>query len=173
MNFTIRLATINDASAVAEIYNEAILTTTATFDTVPQSVDDRKAWIEAHDERHPVFVAEVEGNVVGWAALTEWSSRPAYSRTVESAFYVAEKFRGLGIGRALKAKTIEEARRLGFHTVLARMADTAEASRHLNESLGFQYLGTMKEVGFKFGRWLDVHFMQLMLDDSDSEKLPD
>ena len=166
--FTIRRATLDDALAIAEIYNEAIRTTTATFDTEPKSVEDRLRWLEDHDERHPVFVAELDGQVAGFASLTKWSDRPAYQQTVESSFYVAERFRGQGIGRALKQTVVEEAKRLGYHTLLARAAEGSEASIHLNKAFGFQHVGTMKEVGFKFGRWLDVHIMQLMLDNSTS-----
>jgi L-amino acid N-acyltransferase len=163
---TIRCATLDDAAAIADIYNEAIRSTTATFDTEPKSVEDRRHWLEAHDERHPVLVAEFAGQVVGWAALTQWSDRPAYDQTAESSFYVAQPFRGRGIGRALKARLIEEARRLAFHTLLARVAGESEASIRINESFGFRLVGTMQEVGFKFGRRLDVHLMQLMLNET-------
>jgi phosphinothricin acetyltransferase len=74
---TIRLAQASDAAAIAEIYNEAILTTTATFDTEPKTVEEREQWLQSHDERHPVLVAEVDGRVLGWASLTIWSDRPA------------------------------------------------------------------------------------------------
>lgn len=167
---SIRLAIANDAAAIACIYNEAIRTTTATFDIEPKSDEDRVRWLAAHDERHPVFVAEVDGQVAGWAALTQWSDRPAYNQTAETTCYVAEPFRGRGIGRALKGKLIEEARRLGFHTLLSRAANESVASIHINETLGFQHIGTMKEVGFKFGRRLDVHTLQLMLNDADSSE---
>lgn len=166
--FIIRQAGPGDAAAIAAIYNEAIRTTTATFDTEEKSPEDRLRWLEDHDERHPVLIAERDGEACGFASLTKWSDRPAYHRTVESSFYVAERFRGQGVGRALKQKLVDEARRLGYHTLLARVAEGSEASMHLNKSFGFQYVGTMKEVGFKFGRWLDVHILQLMLDDSDS-----
>ena len=162
---TIRNAVAKDAAAIAEIYNEAIHSTTATFDTEPKSAEDRLRWLEQHDERHPVFVAEIDGQIIGWAALTKWSDRPAYNQTVESSFYVAEKFRDRGTGRALKKTLIEEARRLGYHTLLARVAGSSQASIHINQTFGFQHIGTMKEVGFKFGEWLDVHIMQLMLDE--------
>lgn len=161
--FLIRLAEERDAAAIADIYNEAIRTTTATFDMQPQSAEDRLAWLRAHDDRHPVFVAEVDGQVAGWASLTEWSDRPAYYDTAETSFYVGEVHRGRGIGRALKARLIEEARRLGYYTLIARMAEESLESMHLNQSFGFQHIGTMKEVGLKFGRRLDVHIMQLML----------
>ena len=162
-DFIIRIAQLSDAEAINEIYNEAILTTTATFDTEPQSVERRIEWLNAHDDLHPVFVAEVDATVVGWAALTAWSDRPAYDNTVESSFYVAESFRGRGIGRALKETIVAEATRLGFHTMLARTAEGSDASIHLNESVGFKRIGTMREVGLKFGKLLDVHMMQLML----------
>jgi phosphinothricin acetyltransferase len=162
-NLVIRRAEPGDARAIAEIYNEAILNTTATFDTEPKSERDRLAWLESHDERHPVLVAECDGEVVGWAALSKWSDRPAYADTAESSFYVAAPWRGRGIGRALKLQLIAEARQAGLHTLLARVAAESTASLRVNEAVGFVLIGTMREVGLKFGRRLDVHLMQLML----------
>jgi L-amino acid N-acyltransferase len=161
---TIRHALDSDLEAITDIYNEAIRTTTATFDTEPKSIEERKKWLAAHDERHPVLVAELDGAVVGWACLTLWSDRPAYRDTAETSFYVGAEFRGRGIGRRLKEASIDEARRLGFHTLIARMAEGSDASRHLNESLSFVYVGTLREVGLKFGKLLDVHIYQLILD---------
>lgn len=160
----IRKAGLPDLGAITEIYNEAIATTTATFDTEPKSVSERAQWFQEHDERHPVLVAEVDGQVIGWASLSRWSDRPAYDDTVETSFYVKSGFRGRGFGRMLKQAMIEEARRLHFHTLIARVAGESDVSRHLNESLGFVLIGTMKEVGKKFGRRLDVHIFQKMLD---------
>jgi phosphinothricin acetyltransferase len=160
----IRRAVLSDVAAITSIYNEAILTTTATFDTEPKSVDERAAWLGAHDERHPVLVAAIGDDVVGWACLSKWSDRSAYDGTAETSFYVAAEHRGRGIGRRLKEAIIGESRRLGYHTLIARVAEGSEASRHLNESAGFVHVGTLKEVGRKFGRWLDVDVMQLMLE---------
>jgi phosphinothricin acetyltransferase len=160
---TIRRATLQDADAIAAIYNEAVQNSTATFDTESKTEEDRREWLESHDDRHPVLVAECDGQIVGWASLSKWSDRPAYADTAESSFYVSEQHRGRGIGRALKVRMIEEARQAGLHTILARVAEGSAASLHLNEALGFERVGTMREVGLKFGRRLDVHLLQLML----------
>jgi phosphinothricin acetyltransferase len=163
-SLTIRHAEIADAEAIADIYNEAILTSTATFDTVPKSIEERTQWLESHDERHPVLVAVIDGVVAGWSSLSKWSDRPAYDDTAETSFYVHSTYRGRGIGRKLKETIIEEARRLGYHTLIARVAEGSRESIHLNEVAGFVHVGTLKEVGRKFDRWLDVHLMQKILD---------
>jgi len=163
----IRNAELADARAIADIYNEAILTTTATFDTEIKSVDDRQQWLREHGEGHPVIVAEVGGRVVGWSSLSKWSDRKAYDRTAEISCYVASGFRGQGIGRRLKQQTIDDARRLGFHTLIARITEESRESLHLNESFGFVHVGLLREVGCKFGRFLGVHILQKILDDEE------
>lgn len=160
----IRKAETSDMDAITEIYNEAIVTTTATFDTEPKSTSERLQWYQEHDERHPIVVAVLEGRVIGWASLSKWSERPAYNDTAETSFYVKTEYRGQGVGRKLKHALIEEARRLQFHTLIARVACESDVSLHLNESFGFVHIGTMKEVGRKFGKLLDVHILQKMLD---------
>jgi len=159
----IRRAELADLPAITDIYNEAILTTTATFDTEPKSIAERTPWFQSHDERHPILVAEVGERVVGWASLTRWSERKAYDNTAETTCYVHSEHRGKGIGRRLKEAIIAEARRLHFHTLIARVAQDSCESLHLNESVGFSHIGTLKEVGHKFGRLLDVHIMQIIL----------
>jgi L-amino acid N-acyltransferase YncA len=161
---TIRHAVLSDAAAIAEIYNEAILTTTATFDTEPKTLEDRVQWLRSHDERHPILVAVIDSRVVGWSSLTRWSDRSAYDDTVETSFYVHSTHRGQGVGRKLKAAIIEEARRSKFHTIIARVAEGSRESIHLNEDAGFTHVGTLKEVGRKFGRLLDVHIYQKILE---------
>jgi phosphinothricin acetyltransferase len=160
----IRRATPADVAAITEIYNEAILTTTATFDIEPKTTADRAEWLEAHEERFPVFVAEVDGRVLGWTSLTRWSERAGYDDTAETALYVHSAQRSRGIGRRLKAALIDEARRLGFRTLIVRVTEDSEASLHLNRDAGFVLVGTLKQAGRKFGRLLDVHIMQKMLD---------
>jgi phosphinothricin acetyltransferase len=164
MELLIRRAQREDIPAITEIYNEAIVTTTSSFDPDPKSVENRTQWFESHDERHPVLVAVVDGRVVGWTSLTRWSDKRAYAITAETSFFVHSSHRGKGIGRKLKERIIEEARRLRFHSLIARIAETSRESIHLNESFGFEHVGTLKEVGEKFGKLLNVHIMQKMLD---------
>lgn len=160
----IRRAELADLPAITEIYNEAILTTTATFDTELKTVDERRDWFRSHDERHPVIVALLDAQVVGWASITRWSDRQAYDDTAETSFYVKSEFRGRGIGRQLKEAVLAEAQRQRFHTLIARVAEGSDASLHLNERCGFVLVGTLREVGRKFGRLLDVHILQKILD---------
>lgn len=159
----IRPATLADLEAITAIYNEAIATTTATFDTEPKTLEEQRTWFEKHGPRHPILVAELAGRVIGWASLTPWSDRCAYSDTAETSSYVKAEYRGRGVGRQLKAALIEEAHRLGFHTLLARIAEGSDASLHINRSMGFVPVGLMKEVGMKFGKRLGVHLLQLIL----------
>lgn len=165
----IRRAELGDLEAITAIYNEAIETLTATFDTEPKDLKERRAWMEQHDERHPVLVACMNGTVVAWSSLSRWSERQAYVDTVETTTYVRTGYRGHGIGRSLKEAVLQTAKSLGFHTVIARVAEESLASLHLNESMGFRRVGTLKQVGRKFGRLLDVHLLQLMLDDFPNE----
>ena len=160
---TIRRAASSDVDAMTVIYNEAILTTTATFDLEPKTTDDRMRWFKSHDDRHPILVAVVNEQVVGWASLSVWSPRAAYNDTAETSTYVKQEHRGMGIGRKLKQAIIDEATQLGFHTLIAGVAEGSEASLYLNESFGFEKVGTFREVGRKFGKLLDVTYLQKML----------
>jgi len=166
----IRPPHLADATAIAEIYNEAILTTVATFDTDVKDAAERIRWLEAHGETHPVLVAEVEGKVVGWASLTRWSERKAYDLCAETSFYVFASHQGQGIGRALMTRLMAESRRLGFRTLIARIAADSVESIHLHEKFGFSHAGTLRQVGWKFGRWLDVVMMQIVLAEEERGK---
>lgn len=157
---TIKRATLVHLGVITEIYNEAILSTVATFDTEPRTIEEQKDWFDHHGPRYPILVAEVGGQVVGWASLSRWSDRCAYSDTAEDSLYVKEDYRGKGIGRKLLASMIEEGKRAGLHTVIARITAGNEVSIHLHESAGFQHIGIMREVGRKFGRLRDVYLMQ-------------
>lgn len=157
---TIRPAGESDVAAITEIYNEAILHTAATFDTEEKSVEDRLRWFKAHDEQHPVIVAEKEGRVVGWASLSRWSDRAAYDTTAETSLYVHKDFRKQGIGKELMEMLVIEGGKAGLHTLIARITHGNEQSVYLHERMGFTVIGTLKEVGVKFGKYQDVHLLQ-------------
>jgi L-amino acid N-acyltransferase YncA len=162
----IRQAILEDLGAITEIYNEAILKTVATFDTEPKTLEEQKIWFANHGSKYPILVAEQDGLVVGWASLSRWSDRCAYSDTAEISLYVKEEFRGKGIGRKIMEAIIREGQKAGLHTVIAKIAEGTEVSIHLHESVGFEHIGIMKEVGRKFGKRLDVYLMQKTYDTS-------
>jgi phosphinothricin acetyltransferase len=162
---TVRAATPADLAGITAIYNEQVLHGTATFDTEPRDEAAAEAWLAAHDpRRHPVLVAERGGRVAGWASLTAWSPRGAYSRTVEASVFVAEHCRGQGLGRELTAALEEAARRAGHRVVLGRIEASNAASLALFARAGYRTVGVMRQVGWKFGRWLDVVLVELVLD---------
>ena len=153
-----------DVDAITEIYNEAILTTTATFDTEPKSTSERLQWFQSHDNRHPIWVAVLDGKVAGWISLSKWSDRPAYNDTSETSVYVKSEYRSQGIGRTLMQTMFKEAQQLKYHTIIARIAGDSDVSLHMHENFGFVQVGILKEVGRKFGKLLDVHILQKLLD---------
>lgn len=164
MGFTVRLAERRDAEAIRTIYNVEVAESTATFDLVPRTLDDQFDWIDGHSGAHPAIVATDEtGEVVGFGSLSPFKERPAYAPTVEDSVYVALDRRGQGIGRLLLDELLRLAREHGFHSVVARIVGHHEASIALHRACGFALLGTEREVGRKFGRWLDVIEMQRML----------
>jgi len=158
----IRQATIHDLVQITEIYNDAIQKTTATFDTEPKTFEEQESWFADHDARHPILIAAQDSLTVGWASLSQWSDRCAYCDTAEISLYVKEEHQGKGIGKELMKAIIQEGQRAGLHTVIARIADGNEISIELCKSFGFQHIGTMREVGRKFGKLLNVHLMQLI-----------
>lgn len=153
---------MHDLGQITEIYNDAIKKTTATFDTEPKTFEEQGAWFAEHGARHPILIAEQKSLIVGWASLSQWSDRCAYSDTAEISLYVNEKLRGKGVGKELMKAIIQEGQNAGLHTVIARIADGNDISIDLCKSFGFQHIGTMREVGKKFGKLLDVHLMQLI-----------
>ena len=164
MGFTVRLAERRDAEAIRTIYNVEVAESTATFDLVARTLDEQVDWIAGHSGAHPAIVATDEtGEVVGFASLSPFKERPAYATTVEDSVYVRRDRRGQGIGRLLLDELLRLAREHGFHSVMARIVGNHEASIALHRACGFELIGTEREVGRKFGRWLDVVEMQRML----------
>ncbi len=158
-----RLATIADAEAIRAIYNLEVTETTHTFDLVPRTLEEQQEWLTSRLGALAVLVAEDDGEVVGFAALSSYRDRPAYRTSVEDSVYVARSHQGRGVGRLLLADIVETARQRGFHTVMARIVGGHQASINLHASLGFGVVGIEREVGRKFHRWLDVVLMQRML----------
>lgn len=160
---SIRPANSSDVSRITEIYNEAILNTTATFDTDIKSQSERNAWFLAHDENHPVLVVESDGRVIGYASLTRWSDRCAYDGTAEVSVYIDHNHRGKGVGKKLLEVLILEGKKAGLHNLISRISEGNLSSIHIHEALGFEHIGVMREAGKKFGKFLDVHMMQLLI----------
>lgn len=160
----IRDAMIRDLPKMLEIYNHVVRTSAATFDLEDQTLEQRSRWFFGHGEKkYPLIVGEINGDVVGYCSLSRFRDKPAYASTVESSVYVASEFQGRGIGTLLMREIIRRAIELGYHTIIAGIAAGNESSVKLHTSLGFQYIGSFKEVGFKFGKWQDVLFYQLHL----------
>lgn len=162
---TIRKASLDDIGAITAIYNEAIVNTVATFDIKPKSLGEQEDWFRQHGPKYPILVAEQDSVIVGWASLSKWSDRSAYSDTAECSLYIDEGYRGKGIGGKLSKAIIQSGRESGLHTLIARVVEGNEESMHLCEIAGFKHIGTMKQVGRKFGKTLDVHLMQLIFDE--------
>jgi len=161
---TLRLATSADAAEIAEIYNREVLGTTSTFDLVPRSIEAQREWLAARSGAFAAIVAvDASRRVVGFAALSPYKDRAAYTTTVEDSVYVHRDVNGRGIGKLLLARLVEIARQSGFHAVIARIEATGTASRALHASCGFELVGIEREVGRKFNRWLDVAVMQKLL----------
>lgn len=160
---TIRIATPGDLPAINAIYNHYVVASTCTYQVEPSTEQERRQWYDAHDELHPITVAEVDGQVVAWGSLSRFHPRAAYDRTVEDSVYVHHQWQRKGIGRAILEDLIRRARELGHHTVIAIISADQTASVEIHRALGFREAGHMKDVGFKFGRWLDIVYMQLML----------
>ena len=159
----VRLARPSDAEAIRSIYNLEVTTSTVTFDLVPRSLAEQQAWLAARSGAHAVVVADDGRGVLGFASLSPYRDRPAYSTTVEDSVYVRRDAQGLGVGNALLGELVALAAVHGFHAVMARIVAGHEASIGLHRRHGFELVGTEREVGRKFGRWLDVVLMQRLL----------
>lgn len=160
----IRPAELSDAAALMAIYNPVVETSTATFDLVPRTLDEQRAWLADRSGARIVLVAEDDtGAVVGFAGLSPYRDRAAYATTVEDSVYVHPDHQGSGVGRLLLTALLDAARAHGFHAVMARIVADHEASIALHGACGFEVVGLEREVGRKFGRWLDVTLMERLL----------
>jgi len=163
-NISIRLATEDDLPGMLEIYNDIILNTTAVYEYEPHTLEMRRQWfLTKQEQRFPVFLAEEDGNLAGFSSIGPFRAWAAYKYSVENSIYVKSGLRGKGIGRLLLAPLIGAARNLKMHTIIAGIEATNEASIKLHESFGFKEVAHFNEVGWKFERWLDLKFLQLLI----------
>lgn len=163
----VRPANFDDAKAIVEIYNPEVLESVVTLDLVPRSLDQQLSYISERSGAHVVLVAEIgsgtETKIVGFASLSPYRDRPGYRTSVENSVYVHREHQRQGVGNILLRSIIDQARAHGFHALFAKIAGAQPASMSLHERHGFFLVGTEREVGRKFGRWLDVAVMQLLL----------
>ncbi len=159
----VRLAKGSDLPAINDIYNYYVLHSTCTYQEEPETLAGRRKWFAHHGANHPVIVAELNGEVVGWGSLSPYHARSAYRRTVENSVYVHHQHQRQGLGSLLLQDLIARARRRGHHAIIAGIDADQPASVGLHKRFRFRKVGQLKEVGFKFGRWLDVIYMELLL----------
>ena len=160
---SIRPATSADLDAINAIYNHYVHHSTCTYQEQPSTAQERAAWFASHGLTHPITVAELAGDVVGWGSLSPYHVRSAYRRTVENSVYVRHDAHRRGIGSALLADLVERATALGHRTIIAGIDAEQAPSVALHHRFGFVQVGHLRQVGFKFGRWLDVIYMQRMV----------
>jgi len=164
--FSIRQAAPSDMAGLAAIYNEVLATSTVIFSDKPVTLEDRLAWLESRRAGgFPVLVAvDGSGAVAGFASFGDFRAWPGYRYTVEHSIQIRRDCRGHGIGRALMEPLLAEARRMDKHVMIAGVDASNVAGVAFHERLGFERVGLVREVGRKFGRWLDLVFLQRFLD---------
>jgi L-amino acid N-acyltransferase len=159
----IRLAGPGDLGAINDIYNYYVLHSTCTYQESPEPMEGREKWFTQHGPVHPVIVAEMDGRIAGWGSLSAYHVRSAYRHTVENSVYIHHEFHRRGIGTIILADLIERARTIGHRAIIAGIDGDQLASVKLHAKFGFETVGHFKQLGFKFGRWLDVIYMELLL----------
>lgn len=160
----IRKAKETDLPQMLDIYNEIIANTTAVFQYDLHTIGMRKEWFaQKQKEGFPVFVAEENSEVVGFSTIGAFRNWQAYKYSVENSIYVKADQRGKGIGKLLLQPLIDASKQMGMHTIIAGIDASNETSIALHRQFGFVEVAYFKEVGYKFGKWLDLKFLQLML----------
>ncbi len=160
----LRPAVLADAAAISAIYNHYVLHSTCTFREEPETVAERECWLAEHISPHVAIVAEEsDGTIAGWASLSRFHERSAYRFTAEDSVYLRDDRRGRGLGTHLLAELMASARQGGFRCVIASITAEQEASLALHRRFGFTDAARLRHVGLKFGRWLDVVYLQAEL----------
>lgn len=164
MDIRIRPATASDLPGILDIVNHSILHTTANYNYAPQTLADQQLWYdEKLQKEYPVLVADARGKVAGFSTYGKFRERTGYRFTVEHSVYVAEGFGGKGTGRRLLEELIQIAKNQGYHTMIGGIDAANSGSIAFHKKLGFEECGAIREAGFKFDRWLDLLFVQLIL----------
>lgn len=159
--FNVRAAGEADLPEINAIYNFYVATSPATFDLEPMTEGWRQEWFETRRRAgYPVLVADAGGEVAGWCCLSAWSPKKAYEKTADESIYIADAWRGRGVGTALLRGILTEARAMGLHVVMAGIVGCQEPSLGLHRSLGFIEAGRYEHMGYKLGGWHDVHWYQ-------------
>jgi L-amino acid N-acyltransferase YncA len=159
----VRNATLDDAAAIAEIYNQGIEDRIATYETEPRSAEEQQAWLRAIADHYPAVVAQIDGEIVGWAGAGPYRARECYRGIGEFSMYVRRDWRGHSVGDLLVAALISEAERLGLWKLLSRIFPFNEASRALCRKHGFREVGVYQKHARLDGRWLDVVIVERLI----------
>ena len=170
---TIRASAAADLTTITAIYGDAVIHGTASFELEPPNLDEMIArYRKLTAEGYPYLVAEIQGQVVGYAYASAYRTRPAYRATVEDSVYVREDCQGRGIGHVLLERLVAACLARGYRQMIAVIGDSANrASVRVHERLGFHHVGTLSAVGWKHGRWLDTVLMQRALGDGATSNL--
>ena len=164
MNFVIRPYQKADTPAILEIINDSILNTFHNYDYDPKSLEElEKLFAEKQVEGYPILVGLMDGAVCGYATYGKFRAKPGYNRTIEHSIYLNEKAQGKGLGSELMRQLIQIATAKGYHVMIAGMNSDNLGSYRFHQRLGFEEVARMPEVSFKFGKWLTLVFMQLIL----------
>ena len=163
MNIEIRLASSADLTRINDIYNYYVKNATCTFQIDEETIASRIKWFENRNGKYPVTVAVDKNKVLGWGAISRFKERAAYAPTGEISVYVDHRAHHQGIGEKLLVDLLERAKALGFHTLMSIISADQAPSIKLHEKYGFKVVADLKEVGYKFGKRLDVIYMQYMI----------
>ena len=159
----LRDATVSDCQMMSDIYNHYVLHDTCTYTEVAETLAERIDWFQAHGPSHPVIIADIDGQVAGWASLSRFRERSAYRFSVEDSVYLRPDMRGRGLGTVMLTNLVARARDLKHRAIIAGISAEQTASIKLHAKFGFVHVAHLREVGFKFNTWLDVIYMELLL----------
>ncbi len=163
-DISLRPAAAEDLAAINDIYNHYVERSTCTYQEELETIVSRQQWFEDHSpDRHPIIVAVLNGKIAGWGSLSPYHSRCAYRHTVEISVYVHHGLHRQGIGSAILDDLISRAWVIGYHSIIAAIDGDQKASITMHTRFGFIEVGHFQQVGFKFGRWLDVIYLERIL----------